>query len=89
MIAWHKADLEKRMHHVIEGGKKIAMPRYFKLKLYTDDERKKIQLAANAVRLQLERKSGKDDPSTWRQTEARKKAAFELEKRNCFKADKL
>lgn len=34
IINWHKADLLNRFHLTIEGGKKIAMPRYYKDKLY-------------------------------------------------------
>lgn len=40
--AWHHADLLNRMHIVIEGGKKISMPRYFKNKIYTDFDRENI-----------------------------------------------
>lgn len=39
---YHHADLINRFHLTIEDGKKIAMPRYYKLKLYTDLERKRI-----------------------------------------------
>jgi hypothetical protein len=35
MVDWHKSDLENRMYLTLEGGKKIAMPRYFKDKIYT------------------------------------------------------
>lgn len=36
---WHKNDLLNRMYCPLEDGKKIAMPRYYKLKLYSDSER--------------------------------------------------
>lgn len=39
---WHHADLLNRMHIVIEDGKKISMPRYFKNKIYTDFDRENI-----------------------------------------------
>lgn len=39
---WHKESLKERMYLNIEGGKKIAMPRYYKEKIYTEQERKKI-----------------------------------------------
>lgn len=42
MIAWHWDDPQNRMYCNIDNGKKIAMPRYFKNKLYTDEERKEI-----------------------------------------------
>ncbi|AZL82803.1 replication initiator protein [Apis mellifera associated microvirus 59] len=41
-VAWHHADLTGRMYMPIEDGKKIAMPRYYKDKIYTEDQRKII-----------------------------------------------
>jgi len=43
MISYHKADLENRMHINILDGKKIAMPRYFKDKIYDENEREQIK----------------------------------------------
>lgn len=43
MIRWHKADLVNRMYCNIEGGKKISMPRYYKQKLYDENEAATIQ----------------------------------------------
>lgn len=45
MISWHKADLENRMYMLIEDGKKISMPRYYKDKLYNTEERQIISKA--------------------------------------------
>jgi hypothetical protein len=42
MINWHKNDLEQRMYIPIEDGKKIAMPRYYKDKMYNEEEKDKI-----------------------------------------------
>ena len=42
MVQWHKADLNNRMYCNLPDGKKIAMPRYYKDKIYTDQERKQI-----------------------------------------------
>ena len=42
MQAWHKADLLKRVHMVLPDGKKVAMPRYYKDKLYNEQERARI-----------------------------------------------
>lgn len=50
MIRWHKVDLENRMYVNLEGGKKCTMPRYYKLRLYNDQEKEKIA-AACRVRL--------------------------------------
>lgn len=40
MSDWHKADLKNRMYCNLSDGRKISMPRYYKDKLYTDQERK-------------------------------------------------
>lgn len=40
MIRWHKNDLENRMYCNLMDGKKIAMPRYYKEKIYTTQEEK-------------------------------------------------
>lgn len=37
--AWHKADLENRQYMPIEEGKKCAMPRYYRNRIYTDQEK--------------------------------------------------
>lgn len=42
MVQWHYADLENRMYCNLKDGRKISMPRYFKLKLYSDEVRKEI-----------------------------------------------
>lgn len=42
MIQWHKKDLDNRMYLNIEDGKKIAMPRYYKDKIYQEHERKRV-----------------------------------------------
>lgn len=36
MVAWHKNNLKERCFIPIEDGKKIAMPRYYKQKIYDD-----------------------------------------------------
>jgi hypothetical protein len=44
MIKWHKNLLEERMYIPIKDGKKIAMPRYYKDKMYNEEEKDKIAL---------------------------------------------
>lgn len=41
IIAWYKADLS-RLYVTLPGGSKWPMPRYFRDKIFTDDERKVI-----------------------------------------------
>lgn len=39
MIKWHHADLEKRMYVNLKDGKKASMPRYYKNKIYDEQQR--------------------------------------------------
>lgn len=43
---WHEADMEGRTYLPIDGGKKIALPRYYKDKLYTKEQREHIGVKA-------------------------------------------
>lgn len=42
MLRWHKNDLVNRMYCNLEDGRKIGMPRYFKEKIYNENERNEI-----------------------------------------------
>lgn len=42
MIKWHKNDVENRMFCNLSGNKKIAMPRYYKDKIYTEFDKVRI-----------------------------------------------
>lgn len=42
MTSYHKADLVNRMYVPLVDGRKIRMPRYYKDKLYTEEERARI-----------------------------------------------
>lgn len=42
-IKWHSKKIDERMYLQIEQGKKIAMPRYYKQKIYTDHQKQVIQ----------------------------------------------
>lgn len=46
---WHKADLENRMYVPLEDGKKASMPRYYKDKMYTTDERARVAAAQQKI----------------------------------------
>lgn len=46
MVKWHKAKLWDRMYCVTDQQQKISMPRYYKEKLYTEQERKVIAAKA-------------------------------------------
>ena len=42
MIFYHRNDLLNRMYITLKDGKKIAMPRYYKDKIYTQNEKEQI-----------------------------------------------
>lgn len=46
MIAWHVAELESRMYVTTMDGKKVSMPRFYKDKIYTEEQRKRIAFFA-------------------------------------------
>ena len=54
MVKWHKSELTARMYCNLKDGKKIAMPRYYKTKIYTDAERKRIGVRARIEALKEE-----------------------------------
>lgn len=41
-VRWHRADLKNRFYLQLQDGQKIALPRYYKSVIYSDDEREKI-----------------------------------------------
>lgn len=78
--AWHHADHLNRMHIVIEGGKKISMPRYYKDKIYTRDMRSEIagyQKGEIEKRILDEYKKNPDD-AYWRNKHQAIEAAFNV-----------
>lgn len=65
MVKWHKNDLENRFYCNLQDGKKIAMPRYYKDKIYTESERKRV---AFFTRQKMERNLLEElekDPNYW------------------------
>jgi hypothetical protein len=58
MIKWHRKDLEKRMYCNLPGNKKIAMPRYYKEKIYSKFDKFKI---SNYVKTLVEEQEKKLD----------------------------
>ena len=58
MVKWHKSDLQKRMYVPLKDGKKIAMPRYYKDKIYTEFDKFHIN---NYIKIQAEQEEQKLD----------------------------
>lgn len=56
MIRWHHASLHDRMYCTTEDGKKIAMPRYYKEKIYHETQRKAIGFAAQQRQAKIDKK---------------------------------
>lgn len=55
IVEWHKLDLDNRVYVNLEDGKKASMPRYYKDKIYSENERKRI--AFNGAIAQKEKDS--------------------------------
>lgn len=60
MIKWHKQLIEQRMYVPIEDGKKIAMPRYYKDKIYNEEEKGKIALYMAKISEELDLEISKE-----------------------------
>lgn len=80
MVRWHLADLDNRMYCNAEGGVKISMPRYYKDKIYNDEQRERIafisQVRAQQDDLSVFEKMGLDIQEFNRVLQARKDAAY-------------
>lgn len=42
MVEWHKADLESRQYCLLKDGKKISLPRYYRLKMLNEVEQNEL-----------------------------------------------
>lgn len=64
MLKWHFNDMENRMYIPIEDNKKICMPRYYKDKIYTKQQRQHIgetlAIREEKVQQELEQKHGEN-----------------------------
>ena len=62
MLRWHKQDLLNRMYVPIKEGKKIAMPRYYKDKIYTQLQRDVINAhIAKEMLIEAQKATDADD----------------------------
>lgn len=81
-IAWHKNSLEKRMYCVAPGGVKLSMPRYYKDKIYDEEERMIIaehsRIRSNEITAAYEQQLITDYGEAWQHIRnENKRAAFE------------
>ena len=61
MIKWHLSDMDNRMYCNLTDGRKITMSRYYKQKIYDEEQRKKIGSATRARLIEKE----KEDRANW------------------------
>lgn len=87
IVQWHKNDLTDRMHLTLLDGKKIAMPRYYKDKIYTEQQRKRIAyfavIKSNELRDKHERDMFEQYGPNWSKTQV----DIDLRKFQKFKID--
>lgn len=89
MIAWHHADKYNRMYCNIPGGKKIAMPRYYKQRIYEENERKEIGQYLRKQQMSEEYKNAAENPQYSRNRKESVDMAFRHMKAEAFKKQKL
>lgn len=76
MVEWHKNDLLDRMYCNVED-KKIAMPRYYKDKIYDELQRKRVAFFQRQKMVAEQLKAMGDHPEAyWRDKAENDKAAF-------------
>lgn len=77
---WHMDDVENRMYLNLTDGKKIAMPRYYKDKIFNDEQRER---AAYAGYKKAQKKADKDLSSalSYQQRQLSTYLAFEFERK--------
>lgn len=90
MGKWHEEDIMNRMYCNIEDGKKIAMPRYYKDKLYTKEQREHIgSTLAGKQEDELKKKIERYGPNYYRDKAEADKAAIRKKNYLNRKGDKL
>lgn len=66
---------DNRMYCPLSDGRKIGMPRYYKLKMYTEEQRQQIGWATlQRMREQKERKIASDPQYFWNHEQKRYKS---------------
>lgn len=91
-VKWHHADLENRMYLALEDGRRIAMPRYYKEKIYVDSERMVINQFVLKNVGEEEAKKIKElggIEKLWQEQVSRVRAAFKKQNFNSKKRDNL
>lgn len=79
MIKYHRDDIT-RLYCTVEGGKKIAMPRYYKNKIYTETERQKQQQLYERSSIDLDNQKRADFLETYGTLETYDRFSYEAKK---------
>lgn len=89
-IKWHRNDLENRMLVVSLDGFKLSMPRYYRNKIYTEQEKELIFSHMEEVEIKERRKEAQkaaNTPRYYEDKDANQQAAFKrlqkLSEKNC------
>ncbi|QGF19320.1 replication initiation protein [Antarctic microvirus CAA_003_V_1] len=83
---WHSKNIENRYYLPLQDGKKIALPRYYKDKLYTDEQKKQISFHTQIKQAKIQPET---DPKKIQQKITSDKHKFKLMQIKCSKNDKL
>lgn len=90
MIKWHETDMYNRMYLNYEGQKKCSMPRYYKDKIYTKEQREHIgNYQAGRIADEIQKRINEYDGDYYRDAAEADKAAFDRKNYNAKKTDKL
>lgn len=77
MVRWHHADLYGRMYLNLDGGKKCAMPRYYKDKIYSEFDRQEVGYRAQQAAIdKFNQAIAEGGPTYFRDLAEATKAAF-------------
>lgn len=89
MLNWHLNPVKKneRMYLNLKDGKKVSMPRYYKNKIYTDEERKVIGVKARIQMLKADLKAESENPNYHNEKFMSAKAAFRKMERDSKKGN--
>lgn len=88
MSKWHKDDLENRMYCNLKDGQKISMPRYFKNKIYSEEERKLVG-EATRKRMQADLEKEMENPNYFKDKEEYKIYAFKKQQKDARQGEQI
>lgn len=82
VVNWHLKALTDRMYVNTQDGQKVSMPRYYKLKIYNENQQKAIGAQVRKKMLDKQYKAEQDNPTYHRDKFEADKAAFAIQAKN-------